>query len=710
MNREVVEAFDAIEEELERIRLEIENLSGTCDSMRGRLNSVKEASGLAIQQADELFAAEEATQVQLALSQAFLGHFTLTASQTRAIKNNEVTPELFDALRRVHLIYNHSRTLLTGETHLQMRTGEEISQQMSELLEIAYRKLYRWVKNEMKFLEIYSDPEVPDLMVMAFEALQERPVLLAYCLDDVAKTRAKAVVDGFMDALTVGGPNGVPRPIDMHAHDPKRYVGDMAAFIHQALASEIELLTGGLLRKVKKSAFVAIQSSSQVSEAIKPSGPAAPHLSSSLSGSSSSLAASTSGASNPGQLQSTAPSGDVSASNQQGMSQNPEFASIANAPPATLQPGHPQLHPAQQLTHEEMCYKMSLARLLNIELAGLCRPFQTRVEQVFNANPNPALLYHLANICYYYSHILGTHLDPSALISQTLVECRESAYKAFFRSIGARMTHLLHTKPPIPSSDLSPTHDFTEVVLLLQDIMRILDTSIIPAEEKEYEALPILDRIVDPLLEACVAGLQAANATLRPGSRGMPVSGSASTINMTVHGMEQVVYLINCTTSICKVLEKYPFAIVKLAQLKGSIDSKVATLVSEQATLALRACGLAPKLDLLQKHESLKANPASSSEAVPVLAQVPGMDSIALQQTVRSFEHDILELGALNMAQIDKIEDDRVRNHARRDTSSALTSAYTLLYNAVASSDSGYANPDSILRYKPEQVHMMIAV
>lgn len=699
-----MEAFDSIDEELERIRLEIENMSSTCESMRGRLNSVKEASGLAIQHADQLFASEEATQVQLALSQAFLGHFSLTASQTRAIKNNDVTPELFDALRRVHTIYNHSRTLLAGESQLQMRTGDEIGQQMSELLEIAYRKLYRWVKSEIKFLEIYNDPEVPDMMVMAFEALQERPVLLAYCLDDVAKTRAKAVVDGFMDALTVGGPNGVPRPIDMHAHDPKRYVGDMAAFIHQALAAEIELLTGGLLRKVKKSAFVAIQSSSQVSDSIKPAQPP------SLSGSSASLSSTSTAPSsgNNGLQRSNSASGDHENALQASGSQSE--LSIANAPPATLQPGHPQLHPAHRLTQEELCYKMSLARLLNIELAGICRPFQSRVEQVFNANPNPALLYHLANVCYYYSHILGTHLDPSASISQTLVECRESAYKAFFRSIGARMTHLLHTKPPTPSSDLSPTHDFTEIVLLLQDIMRILDTSIIPAEEKEYEALPILDRIVDPLLEACIAGLQAANATLRPGPRGMPVAGNASNINMTVHGMEQVVYLINCTTSICKVLEKYPFAIVKLAQLKGSIDVKVASLVAEQATLALRACGLAPKLELLQTYETARSNSTSASDAVPVLAQVPGMEAIALQQTIRAFETDILELGALNMAQIDKIEDDRVRNHARKDTSVALTNAYTLLYNAVASVDSGYANPDSILRYKPEQVHMMIAV
>jgi len=49
-------------------------------------------------------------------------------------------------------------------------------------------------------------------------------------------------------ALTQGGPSGKPRQIEIHAHDPHRYVGDMSAWIHQCLASESELIIS-LLRK-----------------------------------------------------------------------------------------------------------------------------------------------------------------------------------------------------------------------------------------------------------------------------------------------------------------------------------------------------------------------------------------------------------------------------------------------------------------------------
>ena len=45
-----------------------------------------------------------------------------------------------------------------------------------------------------------------------------------------------------MDALTRGGPGGLPRPIEIHAHDPLRYVGDMLAWVHQSIAGEREFL------------------------------------------------------------------------------------------------------------------------------------------------------------------------------------------------------------------------------------------------------------------------------------------------------------------------------------------------------------------------------------------------------------------------------------------------------------------------------------
>ena len=57
-----------------------------------------------------------------------------------------------------------------------------------------------------------------------------------------SQARQATLLSSFLTALTRGGPSGLPRPIELHAHDPLRYVGDMLAWVHQAIAAERELL------------------------------------------------------------------------------------------------------------------------------------------------------------------------------------------------------------------------------------------------------------------------------------------------------------------------------------------------------------------------------------------------------------------------------------------------------------------------------------
>lgn len=58
----------------------------------------------------------------------------------------------------------------------------------------------------------------------------------------LSETRQTTLLASFITALTRGGPSGYPRPIELHAHDPLRYVGDMLAWVHQAIAAEQEFL------------------------------------------------------------------------------------------------------------------------------------------------------------------------------------------------------------------------------------------------------------------------------------------------------------------------------------------------------------------------------------------------------------------------------------------------------------------------------------
>lgn len=67
-------------------------------------------------------------------------------------------------------------------------------------------------------------------------------VTSSIALTDLALIRQTTLLNQFTTALTRGGPSGLPRPIELHAHDPIRYVGDMLAWVHQAMATEREFL------------------------------------------------------------------------------------------------------------------------------------------------------------------------------------------------------------------------------------------------------------------------------------------------------------------------------------------------------------------------------------------------------------------------------------------------------------------------------------
>lgn len=82
-----------------------------------------------------------------------------------------------------------------------------------------------------------------------------------YSFDEFCVARRSHIVKGFIDALTKGGPGGVPKPIELLSHDPLRYIGDMLAWIHQVFASEKEL-TLNLLRICSDEGWVFLYSSS----------------------------------------------------------------------------------------------------------------------------------------------------------------------------------------------------------------------------------------------------------------------------------------------------------------------------------------------------------------------------------------------------------------------------------------------------------------
>ena len=113
----------------------------------------------------------------------------------------------------------------------------------SSHLEAGYAKLQKWAAFQARGYT-RAEVEVSPTMREVIHRLKtrEQDDLLKAVLDQLATARSAAILANFLEALTRGGPSGLPRPIELHAHDPIRYVGDMLAWVHQAMAGEREFL------------------------------------------------------------------------------------------------------------------------------------------------------------------------------------------------------------------------------------------------------------------------------------------------------------------------------------------------------------------------------------------------------------------------------------------------------------------------------------
>lgn len=164
---------------------------------------------------------EEGAKLQICqeITSTFLSRFRLTVEEHQCLygspRDASITPQFFDVLARIQTIHAECRILLQSNCQT---TALDIMEEMALHQEGALERLYRWTQSHCRNV----DSDISGLLIMAMNKLQDRPVLFKYVIDEYANARRSSIVRNFIDALTVGGPNGNPKPIEMHAHDPKR--------------------------------------------------------------------------------------------------------------------------------------------------------------------------------------------------------------------------------------------------------------------------------------------------------------------------------------------------------------------------------------------------------------------------------------------------------------------------------------------------------
>lgn len=239
INEEFLAASSSAQQALDCVEGEVTALAECCDKIAKALSNCNATTGDIISTTERLKQELENTTQRQEIASCFLRDYQLSNDEINALREEDLSENFFKALAHVHEIHANCKVLL--RTHHQ-RAGLELMDMMAVYQEGAYERLCRWVQAECRRLGDADNPEVGELLKTAVRCLKARPVLFKYCAEEVANMRHNALFRRFISALTRGGSGGLPRPIEVHAHDPLRYVGDMLGWLHQALASERELV------------------------------------------------------------------------------------------------------------------------------------------------------------------------------------------------------------------------------------------------------------------------------------------------------------------------------------------------------------------------------------------------------------------------------------------------------------------------------------
>ncbi|KAH8307738.1 hypothetical protein KR044_011752 [Drosophila immigrans] len=241
INESFLKAFREVKLTLDAVCGDLDTMASSVQTMKTDLETSKALTKDLIEQTNKMQQERERLEVHQQIAQAFLARFQLSVPEHQLLYGNAkdapIVADFFKVLDRVQSIHSDCRLLMQCGYQT---AALDIMEEMTLHQEGALERLYRWTQNRCRNLD---NNEVGPLIVEAMSRLQDRPVLFKYVIDEYAIARRAVLVRQFIEALTEGGPGGNPRPIELHAHDPKRYIGDMFAWLHQSIPNEKENLT-----------------------------------------------------------------------------------------------------------------------------------------------------------------------------------------------------------------------------------------------------------------------------------------------------------------------------------------------------------------------------------------------------------------------------------------------------------------------------------
>ncbi|RCI11332.1 hypothetical protein L249_7411 [Ophiocordyceps polyrhachis-furcata BCC 54312] len=238
----ILDNFMRVAKQLSHIQIVLTRLSKGYEEMRSRIERSHCKISPALTDAASLFQQQNLVEAKQRTLVLFRNSFIMPDDEIDHLRVNSVPIDerFFMALSRASRICEECHALLGFENQI---IGTELMEQTSRDITAAYHKLYTYVHRELRTLNLES-PVMNSFIRQALRTLAERPSLFRQSLEFFVEARERVLTDAFQIALAGGGTsrevNRAFKPIDLVAHDPIRYAGDMFAWVHSTAVTELE--------------------------------------------------------------------------------------------------------------------------------------------------------------------------------------------------------------------------------------------------------------------------------------------------------------------------------------------------------------------------------------------------------------------------------------------------------------------------------------
>lgn len=649
INEEFLRASEDAQNALDAVEQEVAGLADCCDRIAKSLSCCSATTGDIVAATERLKQELETSNQRQEIVSSFLRDYQLSLEEINSLREEDLNDNFFKALSRVQEIHANCKVLL--RTHHQ-RAGLELMDMMAVYQEGAYERLCRWVQTESRILGDNDTPEVSELLKTAARCLKERPVLFKYCAEEVANTRHNALFRRFISALTRGGPGGMPRPIEVHAHDPLRYVGDMLGWLHQALASEREL------------AMALFSPDTNV-------------------GSTSRRFSRDSENSNE------KPDTDL------GFVLDRVFEGVCRPFKVRVEQvlqSQPGLLLSYKLNHLLDFYRYTVSDLLgpgaalSVTLRDVAAAAEKTFFDILKARGDKLLRYPCS---------VPVDLSPPPAVAEGI----------------SALLELLstHSGMMVPAGEKKP--DFQPVIsAMLDPIIQMCESAASSHVSKSPN--PSLRRTTTNM--EAVQKTPSISALPRRTTSGDPFrNGNVAPLAQVISSSRKI-FLINCLSSIQQPLSEQGLVNEYVNSLHRKMEDHLSSLVDEEVCAILEKCKLQKKVAYIQErsqkfHNSEIVSKEDEGNDEKPLAEIEDLLPGAFGESLRGFFGLVIgSEGAV--PEFGQLQAPLLRSEASNRVAKALLEAYELVYTALLEPSNGYPEPRSMLRHTPDQLQTILGI